>query len=241
MSTIRKQVIAMGGGGFSMEPGNKRLDQYILNQSNKKKPRICLIPTASGDSKGYIKRFYNCFSKMNCAPTHLSLFKPNFDNLESFILNQDIIYVGGGNTRNLLLLWKDWELDKILKKAYKKGVILTGLSAGSICWFEDGITDPLNAPLYKLNCLGIIKGSHCPHYDGEAKRRPAYHLLIKSGKAKPGFAMDDGAAIHFFDGKVKHAISSRKKAKAYRVTIEKQKIKEEILETHYLKVDGNLN
>lgn len=217
-----------------MEPRNKRLDRYILQQAGKATPRICFIGTASGDSKSYIQRFYNCFNALDCVPTHLSLFKPNFDNLETFILSQDIVYVGGGNTRNMLVLWKEWGLDKILKKAYDKGIILSGLSAGSICWFEDGNTDPINEPLYTIPCLGFIKGSHCPHYDGEEKRRPAYHQLIKEGKAKPGYAMDDGAAIHFINGEPKTIVSSRKKAKAYKVTLEGQKVREEVLETHFL-------
>ncbi|WP_349288079.1 Type 1 glutamine amidotransferase-like domain-containing protein, partial [Pseudoalteromonas sp. BZP1] len=111
-------MIALGGGGFSMEPKNTLLDTYVLNQSRKVKPKICFIPTASGDSDNYISRFYNFFEKQNCTPTHLSLFKPPTRDLESFILDKDIIYVGGGNTRNLLVLWKEWGLDNILKKAW---------------------------------------------------------------------------------------------------------------------------
>ena len=241
MTNVDKQIVAMGGGGFSMEPRNKRLDNYILSLSEKKKPKLWFLPTASGDAKGYINRFYNAFSKMKCIPVHLSLFKPNFTDLESFVLSQDILYVGGGNTRNLMVIWKEWGLDKILKKAYENGIILSGLSAGSICWFEDGITDPLNAPLYKLKCLGLLKVSHCPHYDGEAKRKSAYYQLIKSGKSKPGYAADDGAALHFVNGKLKQVISSRPNAKAYKVTIEKQKISESPLPTIYLDKRGKQN
>lgn len=220
-----------------MEPRNKRLDRYILNQSNKQQPKICFLPTASGDSEDYIQRFYKCFDQMDCIPTHISLFKPNFSNLESHLLSQDIIFVGGGSTRNALVLWKEWNIDNILRLAYKNGVILSGLSAGSICWFEQGITDPQNQPLYTLKCLGILPGSHCPHYDGETKRRPSYIKLIKSKKSKPGYAIDDGAAVHFINEEIQLAISSRKKAKAYWVDINN----EMEIKTHYLSTDGTVN
>ncbi len=136
-----KQIIALGGGGFSMEPENSLLDKYILQQSMKKNPKICFLATASGDSENYISRFYHFFEKQDCQPSHLSLFNPSTRNIESFLLDKDIIYVGGGNTKNLLVLWKEWGLDTILKKAWEQGIILAGISAGSICWFEEGVTD----------------------------------------------------------------------------------------------------
>ena len=123
--------------------------------------------------KDYIDNFYTAFGKLKSVPTHISFFEANFEDLEKFVLERDIIYVGGGSTRNMLLIWENWGFDKILKKAYEKGIILAGLSAGSNCWFEESVTDPLNAPLYKLNGLGLLKGSHCPHYSEEEKRRPA--------------------------------------------------------------------
>jgi dipeptidase E len=231
---IMRQIIAMGGGGFSMEPENLLLDEYILAQSKKEVPKVCFVSTASGDQEKYIERFYKAFNTLSCKPSHLSLFKPNFIDLESFIFEQDIIYVGGGNTRNMLVLWREWGLDNILKKAYENEIILTGLSAGSICWFEEGLTDPLNAPLYKLNCLGLLKGSNCPHYDGEDKRRPAYHNLILKGEMKSGFAAEDGVALHFINEDLHKVVSSRPKAKAYFVKRENTAIVETELETIYL-------
>ncbi|MBS4192767.1 peptidase E [Bacillus sp. FJAT-49705] len=210
-----RQIIAMGGGGFSMEPENLLLDQYILAQVKKELPKVCFIPTASGDAAGYIERFYEAYKTLKCEPSHLSLFEPNFEDLEQYVLEKDVIYVGGGNTRNLLLLWKEWGLDKALRKAYENGTILAGLSAGSNCWFEEGHTDPINAPLYKLDCLGFLKGSHSPHYDGEEKRRPSYHQLILEGKMQEGYAADDGAAFHFVDETLIKTVSSRPNAKAY--------------------------
>ncbi|KZE67796.1 peptidase [Fictibacillus phosphorivorans] len=227
-----KQIIAMGGGGFSMEPENKRLDHYILQQCKAAQPRVCFVPTASGDSDGYIERFYKAFKAENCISSHLSLFSPPLD-LKDFVNQQDIFYVGGGNTKNLLTLWREWGLDALLRTAYEEGKILAGLSAGSLCWFEEGVTDSFG-PLTRLDCLGFLPGSHCPHYDGEAERRPAYHKLIKDG-LKSGYAADDGAALHFIDGKLHKVVSSRENAKAYLVERQGDEVAEKELETLFLK------
>ncbi|MFJ5789741.1 Type 1 glutamine amidotransferase-like domain-containing protein [Lysinibacillus sp. NPDC093197] len=228
-----KQIIALGGGGFSMEPENPLLDKYILHQSKKSNPKICFIATASGDSENYISRFYHFFEKQDCQPSHLSLFNPPTRELESFLLEKDIIYVGGGNTKNLLVLWKEWGLDTILRKAWEQGIVLAGISAGSICWFEEGVTDSYGDGLEPLKCLGLLKGSNCPHYDGEADRRPSYQKLIATNSIKPGIAADDGVAIHFIDQEVGHIVSSRPNAKAYKVYNDKE-ITEVELETNYL-------
>lgn len=228
-----KQIITLGGGGFSMEPGNFALDQYILEQSGKSNPKICFVPTASGDAEGYIARFYETFEKFNCEPSHLSLFMPPTRDLEGFVLDKDIIYVGGGNTRNLLILWKEWGLDKIFKKAWEEGIILSGISAGSICWFEEGVTDSYGNGLEPLKCLSLLKGSNCPHYDGEADRRPAYQRLVRTKKLQGGIAADDGVAVHFFDQEIKRIVSSRPNAKAYKVYLDEELIETE-LETDYL-------
>jgi dipeptidase E len=228
-----RQIIALGGGGFSMEPENTLLDSYILKQSGKENPKICFIPTASGDSEDYIQRFYNFFQDQNCTLPHLSLFRPPTRDLESFILEKDIIYVGGGNTKNLLALWKDWGLDTILKKAWNQGILLAGISAGSICWFEEGVTDSYGEGLEPLSCLGFLKGSNCPHYDGEADRRPAYHKLIGANKIKAGIAADDGVAIHYVEQELNKIVSSRPTSKAYRVSYEHKVIETE-LQTEFL-------
>ncbi|MCG8366315.1 MAG: peptidase E [Pseudanabaenales cyanobacterium] len=198
-----KQIVAMGGGGFSMEAENPLLDQYILGLAEKEKPRVCFLPTASGDSDRYIVRFYSAFLKFPCTPTHLSLFQPPTADLRSFVLEQDIIYVGGGNTRSLLALWREWEIDQILREAWEAGIVLAGLSAGSICWFEEGMTDSVPGSLNPLRCLGFLKGSHCPHYDGEAERRPAYQRLLSEGLISEGYAADDGVGLHFVGGSLR--------------------------------------
>lgn len=224
-----RQIIALGGGGFSMEPDNPLIDLYILQQVEKSKPKICFIPTASGDADNYISRYYNFFNQQNCTPSHLSLFNPPTRDLESFILEKDIIYVGGGNTKNLLALWKEWGLDHILRKAWDQGVILAGLSAGSICWFEEGVTDSFGDGLEPIKCLGFLKGSNCPHYDGEIDRKPAYHKLVESKKIQSGIATDDGVAIHYKEQEISKIVSSRPNAKAYRVSFEQKVIEQELL------------
>jgi len=231
---MKRQIIALGGGGFSMEPRNRRLDSYILSQARTPNPKVCFIPTASGDSRNYLRRFHHSFSKYNCTTNDLELFKPKHADFESFLLEQDVIYVGGGNTRNMLLLWKEWKIDKILQKAYKQGIVLAGLSAGAICWFEQGITDPENGDLYVLNGLGFLAGSSCPHYDGENRRRPAYKKLVLADKAKNGYAIDDGVGLHFINDKLFKAVSSRKRAKAFYVQNKDGVFQEDMLDVQYI-------
>lgn len=228
-----RQIIAMGGGGFSMEEENPLLDLYILDQAKKRNPKVCFVPTASGDAEGYIEKFYRCFEKFDCQTTHLSLFKPPID-MEKFVSEQDIFYVGGGNTRNLLLLWKEWGLDKLLRRAWEKGAILAGLSAGSICWFEQGVTDSIPGKLSSLDCLGFLKGSNCPHYDSEENRRPSYHDLIKHNKIKDGIAADDGVAVHYVNEELYKVVSSRPNAKAYFVQKVNGKVTEQVIDPIYL-------
>ncbi|RTR35399.1 peptidase E [Robertmurraya yapensis] len=228
-----RQIIALGGGGFSMEPDNSLLDLYILKQAKKTKPQICFIPTASGDSDNYISRYYNFFNQQDCKPSHLSLFEPPTRDLESFILEKDIVYVGGGNTKNLLALWREWGLDGILRKAWNQGIILAGLSAGSICWFEEGVTDSYGDGIEPIKCFGFLKGSNCPHYDGEIQRRPTYHKLIGSNKIQSGIATDDGVAIHYKEQGISKIVSSRPNAKAYSVFFENNVIETE-LHTEFL-------
>jgi peptidase E len=226
----------MGGGGFSMKPDNPSLDRYILGLVKKEKPKICFVPTASGDSERYIVKFYSAYLKFACSPSHLPLFfDPPTSDLRAFVMEQDIIYVGGGNTKNLLALWREWGLDGIFREAWESGIVLCGLSAGSLCWFEEGVSDYFGfGTLNPLKCLGFLKGSHCPHYDGEVNRRPAYHSLITEGLLADGYAADDGVGLHFIGDCLEKAISSRPHAKAYRVEKSDRSIRETVLETLYL-------
>lgn len=229
------QIIAMGGGGFSMEPENPLLDRYILAAAEVPNPKVCFVGTASGDAQDYLDRFYTAFRAVKCEPSDLSLFKPPTTDLRSFVMEKDVIYVGGGNTRNLLVLWREWGLDVILREAWHAGVVLAGISAGSICWFKQGLSDSvIPGGLAPLNCLGFLPGSNCPHYDGEPERRPAYHRFIERGELLGGFAADDGAALHFEGRKLKTAVSSRAKARAYMARLVRGQVKEVPLETMWL-------
>ncbi|MAG29769.1 MAG: peptidase E [Deltaproteobacteria bacterium] len=209
------QIIALGGGGFSTgsEPG---LDTYLLRQSRSTTPRVGFIGTASGDAESYRLKFYARFSKLDCRPSHLSFFGRT-PNLEAWILGQDLIFVGGGNSKSMLAVWRDWGLPAILRRAADAGTLLTGISAGAICWFESGVTDSASSGLAPLGCLGFLPGSACPHYSGEAERRPGYERMVGSGEIVPGFAIDDGAALHFVNARATRVVVGRPGAKVYRV------------------------
>jgi len=227
-----QQIIALGGGGFSDEEPPV-LDDYILRASGKSNPKVCFIPTASGDSENYVLRFYRRFTDAVCKPTDLQLFRRKVRDLEDFVCSQDILYVGGGNTVNMLAIWRAHGLDRALKRALTSGTILAGLSAGSICWFERGVTDSFGADLQGMECLGFLPGSNCPHYDTETSRRPAFHALVKNGMPG-GWAADDGVALHFIDGTLKHVVSSRPHAKGYKIEVRGGEVFEEQLPTRVL-------
>ena len=163
----------MGGGGFTMEPENPALDDYVRTLPRAREPRICLLPTAGGDSEDQIRRFHTAFSGKLCEPTHVSLFRLGQHPvpLREHLLGQDIIYVGGGSMINLLALWRAHGLDRILREAWQSGIVLAGLSAGSMCWFEWGVTKSAGAPV-PARGLGFLPGSNSVHHDGEPERRP---------------------------------------------------------------------
>jgi dipeptidase E len=229
-----QQIIAMGGGGFSMEPENPALDCYVVAQTHLNRPKVCFLAQASSEGREYIINFYKAFTDLGCLPSYLSLFTPHTADIADFLMSQNIIYVGGGNTKSMLALWREWSLDKILRDACDNGTILAGLSAGANCWFEFGLTDSIPGKLSALPCLGYLSGSCSPHYDGEAQRRPNFQRMIASGEIPPGIAFDDSAAGHYLDGQLHKVISSRPNAKGYRVEREGNAAKETVLETKYL-------
>jgi dipeptidase E len=225
----------MGGGGFSMEPDNLLLDRYVLFTAAVPRPKVCFVGTASGDAQTYADKFYAAFRTLACTPTELSLFKPPTADLRSFVFEQDAIYVGGGNTRNLLVLWREWGLDAILREAWLAGIVMAGISAGSICWFRQGLSDSvIPGDLAPLKCLGFLPGSNCPHYDGEADRRPSYHRFMGKGEIDSGYAADDGAALHFVGQDLKAVVSSRATARGYSVRLVGSEVEEVALETVWL-------
>lgn len=219
---MTKQIITVGGGGFSngTESG---IDSYILQQSNVKCPNIGFIGTASGDDARYVVKFFSHFSKLECHPSALSLFG-RVQNLEEWILGQDIIFVGGGNTKSMLGVWESWGIPQLLKRALDKGTILSGVSAGAICWFESGITDSFSSSFTALDGLKFLDGSCCPHYSLEPDRKPVFERLIASSDIPDGVAIDDGAAIHWIDGSASRIVSGKVGASAYSIKLVNGKV-----------------
>lgn len=217
-------IMTMGGGGFSMEPENPLLDDHLLSLATRRRgaggrPRVCFVPTASGDAEGYVDRFIEAFAD-RAETSSLRLFhlaELAAPDLRSFVLDQDVVYVGGGSTANLLALWRLHGLDDVLAEAAAAGVVLAGISAGMNCWFDASVTDSFG-PLAALpDGLGFLTGSACPHYDGEVDRRPTYLDLVGTRSLPSGYAVEDGCALVFRDGELVEAVSSRPDARAFRV------------------------
>ena len=223
-----KQIIAIGGGGFGRNPGVGTIEKYILEQSKKETPNICFIPTATGDDESYKVSYYSTLTKLNCNPSHLDLFKRT-PNLESMIMKNDIIFVGGGNTKSMLAVWREWGLDIILKRAYESGIVMSGVSAGAICWFDKGITDSWANKLNILDCLGFTKGSCCPHYDEEAQRKPSLSKFILNKEINDCFAVEGGCALHIVNDEVYKAVSFKENKNALLVKSENEQIIESVL------------
>jgi peptidase E len=206
------------GGAFLADPdSNLHLETYFKDLTGLASPKILFIPTASGDNEPYQLRFYQAFMRLGCQPAVLPFFKRTPKPLDEFVAGFDAITVGGGNTRSMLAIWRDWGLDGILRDAYERGVPMGGSSAGSICWFEQGITDSIVGPLTSLPCLGLVPGSNCPHYDSEKDRRPTFQAMVGAGQVQDGMAADDGVGLHYVDGVFHRAVANRPKAMAWAV------------------------
>jgi dipeptidase E len=229
-----EQIIAIGGAGLSLEPDGLLLERYILAQSGKARPSVCYLPHAGSNPMEQTLNFYTAAAHLDCRPSHMSLFNPPTADLASFLLEKDVIYVGGGNTKSMLALWREWNMLEILREAGERGIILCGVSAGAICWFEQGLTDSIPGPFTVLPCAGFLRGSCAPHYDSEAQRRPRFHELLLSGAIVPGYAVEDGVALHFVDGELRGGVSSRPQARAYYVEKGAQAIGERELSVRYL-------
>ncbi len=220
-----RQVIAIGGGGFGRTQESNLIEQYILDQTSKTKPKICFIPTATGDLDSYIVNFYSVFTRLKCEPSHISFFKRTID-LQAHIQKQDAIFVGGGNTKSMLAVWRDWGLDLILKDAYDQGVVMSGVSAGAICWFEGGLTDSWASDLKMMECMNFIPGNCAPHYDEEPERRPATKQFLENKSIDFMYGIEGGAALHFVDEIPNSTIQFKKNKYAYKVTLDGNKINE---------------
>lgn len=225
---MTRQIIAIGGSGLSAT-----ITQYMLRQSQTDSPRVCGLATATGDADRSTVRFYEAFSTLDCKPSHISFFARTPD-LRSHLLSQNVIYVGGGNTKSMLAVWREWGLPELLREAYDAGIVLAGTSAGAICWFEQGVTDSYADRLRPLDCLGFISGSCCPHYDTELERRPSYQSLVRANDIIPGIALDDSAAAHFIDGVLYRVVTVKPGAGAHYVSVVDGEVREETLPVELL-------
>jgi dipeptidase E len=229
----RRDIIAIGGGGFLAEPRNLALEKYILDQTRKERPKVLMIPTARGDDVEYVAKFHAAFGELGARTRDLPFFHRTPD-LRSLVLAQDAIFVGGGNTKSMLAVWREWGMPQLLTEAHEAGIVLGGQSAGAICWFEQGVTDSWADRLRPLDCLGLLPGSCCPHYDGEVERRPVYHALMQGGDLKDGYAIEDGVAAHFRDGRLASVVSKKAGARAYYVSADAGTVREDPLEVTLL-------
>ena len=211
--------------------------RYTAKITGKQRPNICFVPTASGDDPAYIKEWQEVCTQLGLAPHVLRVWISSYDQQETYeeiIDRMDAIVVGGGNTLNMLAIWEAQGITDLLKTAYENGVVMSGGSAGSLCWFNGGTTDSRPKELSIVGGLGLIDKSHCPHYNSEKSRRPLYHDTILKGALTDGYAVDDRAAIHFVNGEVKQAVSLDNENHAYFVYRKKGKIIEERLKTQVL-------
>jgi dipeptidase E len=227
-------IVACGGAIFSGE-GAERLQRFIFSLAGTAGPRVCFLPTATGDHPDAVARFYRAASRLDCRPSDLPLFHREVADLRSFLLGQDVIWVAGGNTANMLAIWRVHGVDVILREAWEQGVVLCGSSAGMNCWFEASVTDSFSmtelAPLE--DGLGFLAGSACPHYDAEAERRPVYRRLVADG-FPAGYAADDGVGIVFEGTERVDVVTHREGAGAYFVEARDGEVSEERLEARAL-------
>jgi dipeptidase E len=220
-----------------MEKDSSMLDDYVLSLTAARRPRICFLPTASGDADHYVVRFYRRFST-HCEASHISLFRRDQggqgveEDLASHLLGQDLIYVGGGNVVSMLGVWRAHGLDEILRQAWRSGIVLCGPSAGSLCWFEEALS-AFHGPPRRVRGLGLLPYSNCVHYNAEPARRAEYHSLVGEGM-RPGFAVDDGVALHFQHTRLERIVSSRADGSAYHVEQVGNEVIENALEVSYL-------
>jgi len=231
-SPEKRNIVAIGGGGFAAD-GDLKIENYILKMTRVHRPSIGFIPTATGDATEYIIRFYDACSRLSCRPTHLGMFARTPD-LREWVFAQHVIFVGGGNTKSMLGVWREWALDEVLRDAWESGVILSGVSAGAICWFEQGSTDSYANCLTSLDCLGFLSGSCCPHYDAEEERRPTFQRMLRERKISSGIALDNDSAAHFVGTNLHQVVSARPGSQGYRVYVLDGEVQEVPLKTVYL-------
>ncbi len=228
----RNRKILIAGGGFGTT-----FIKYMAELTGKERPRLCYLPTASADrDSGSVRWYQNC-ATLNVEPHVQASFVSSYrmdQTWEEALLSMDGIVASGGNTLNQQAIWKVQGIDEVLRKAWDQGIVLGGSSAGSLWWFEEGTTDSRPKELTKIECLGLLKGSHSPHYDGEEQRRPTYQAMIRSGEMKPGYACDNDAGIFFADNEVERVVHTREDAKVYYVSVVGGEVVERELEAEMI-------
>lgn len=226
------QIVAFGGGRLFEEP-DAALANYLLGLAGRSSPRIGYIGTANGDREQHTLRFYSAFSPLDCRVSNLPLFGKT-PALREYVMSQDIVFVGGGNTKSMLAVWREWGLDEIIRDAWQDGIVLSGTSAGAICWFQQGITDSWAGGLNPLDCLGFLPGSCCPHYNLEPDRKPTYERLVGGQMIAGGLAIGDAAAAHFVDKELVRCVTSLRSSRVARLRNVDGAVTEETLEMTYL-------
>jgi dipeptidase E len=217
-----------------MEPSNPLLDEFVLDLAGRRKPRVCFLPTASGDADHYVVRFYRAFSADRCQPSHVSLFRreTGVGDLREHLLKQDLIYVGGGSVVSLLGVWRAHGVDVILREAWERGTVLCGLSAGSLCWFAEGLSE-FHGPAVPIEGLGLLPYSNAVHYSDEPGRRERYQEHVRTGM-RAGYAAPDGVALHFVGEELEQVVSSRPERDACYVSASGSDVIETRLPATYL-------
>jgi len=240
-----RRILAIGGGGFLMEGAPSPIDAQVLRLAGKAKPRICFISTPSGDLPEHIEKFYSAFSTAACQPSHLAFFRqPSAGSVplatfRDHLLAQDAIYVGGGNTKSALGVWREWGAAEALAQAYAAGVLLAGVSAGAMCWFEAGLTDSYWGAGYQpLSCLGFLPGGCGVHYHSDPQRTSRLHAAIAASAVPPSVAIDDFAAVLFENEVVSKSFAWRSGAAAYRIVLHDGRAQESSLESTVLAREG---
>jgi peptidase E len=227
MNAQPTRTIFITGGDFSTP-----FIKYVIGLTHKPNPRICFIPTASADNPNNIIHWYETCADLPMRPYVLRTFinsRPDQSTFEETIMSMDAIIVGGGSTLNMMAIWKAQGIDTVLRKAYEKGIVMAGGSAGSLCWFTSGITDSRPKQLTLVDCLGFIPTSHCPHYHSEPGRKPLYQEEVLIGHLRAGYACDDRAGILFQDEKLIKSVAADPNSHTYFVSVADGKIKEEQL------------
>ncbi|WP_405666503.1 peptidase E [Streptomyces sp. NBC_01166] len=210
--------MALLGGGFSMDEDGL-LDDWLLSRAGVARPKVCFVPTASGDAPAYVEQFERAFRSRHCEPSVLPLFRRELNDadLRTFLLSQDVVYVGGGNTANLLAVWRVHGVDQLLREAAERGTLLCGISAGANCWAEGSHTDSFGPLTFLRDGLGLLPGSVCPHYGSEPGRRPSYQDAVATGMLPAGWALDDGVGVLLTDGRVQESVTRAPDSGLYRV------------------------